>query len=137
LGTATELERHFGIPEIAQVLEGNGGLPKVRIISSAGAGEVYLDGAHVTSWQPAGSEEVVFVSSKSRWEDGRAIRGGFSFASLGLVTKPTTLKLRHMDLFARRLGNSIRLHNLEIRSRSACRPPVTTARNNGGQLTFD
>ncbi|MGD0965237.1 MAG: D-hexose-6-phosphate mutarotase [Candidatus Acidiferrales bacterium] len=29
-----------------------------------------------TSWKPAGREEVFFVSSESRWEDGRAIRGG-------------------------------------------------------------
>ena len=37
---------------------------------------MYLHGAHVTSWQPRGGEEVLFVSSKSRWENGRAIRGG-------------------------------------------------------------
>lgn len=37
---------------------------------------MYLHGAHVTSWKPAGREEVLFLSSKSRWEDGYAIRGG-------------------------------------------------------------
>ena len=37
---------------------------------------MYLHGAHVTSWKPAGGEEVLFLSSQSRWEDGRAIRGG-------------------------------------------------------------
>lgn len=35
-----------------------------------------LHGGHVTSWHPTGAEEVLFVSSKSRWEQGRAIRGG-------------------------------------------------------------
>src|SRR5271165_4009109 len=72
----TELERRFGIPRIAQVVAGHGGLPKVRITSPAAAGEIYLHGAHVTSWQPAPDEEVLFVSSKSRWQDGIAIRGG-------------------------------------------------------------
>lgn len=42
----------------------------------AAVGEIYLHGAHVTSWRPVGAEEVFFVSSQSRWEDGKAIRGG-------------------------------------------------------------
>ena len=66
----------FEIPGIANVVEGNGGLQKVRITSLGAAGEMYLHGAHVTSWKPAGREEVFFLSSKSRWEDERAIRGG-------------------------------------------------------------
>lgn len=72
----TELERRFGIPRIAQVVAGNGGLPKVRITSPATVGEIYLHGAHVTSWQPSGAEEVLFLSSQSHWQDGIAIRGG-------------------------------------------------------------
>jgi glucose-6-phosphate 1-epimerase len=71
-----ELDRRFGIPGSARVVEGNGGLAKVAIATRDTAGEMYLHGAHVTSWQPRGAEEVLFVSSKSRWEDGRAIRGG-------------------------------------------------------------
>jgi glucose-6-phosphate 1-epimerase len=71
-----ESDRRFEIPGIAQVVEGNGGLPKVRITSPAVEGEMYLHGAHVTSWKPAGGEEVLFLSSRSRWEDGHAIRGG-------------------------------------------------------------
>ncbi len=76
LAAAAELDRRFGIPGIASVVEGNGGLAKVAIASPETAGEMYLHGAHVTSWQPRGAEEVLFVSAKSRWEDGRAIRGG-------------------------------------------------------------
>src|SRR5450755_3362771 len=71
-----ELERRFGIPRIAQVVAGNGSLPKVRVTSPAAMGEMYLHGAHVTSWVPTGAEDVLFVSSKSRWQDGVAIRGG-------------------------------------------------------------
>ncbi len=70
------LDREFGIPGIASVVEGNGGLSKVRITSPQATGEMYLHGGHVTAWKPAGAEEVLFVSSESRWEDGRAIRGG-------------------------------------------------------------
>jgi glucose-6-phosphate 1-epimerase len=75
-GIIAELDRRFEIPGIAQVIEGNGGLPKVLITCAQTAGEMYLHGAHVTSWKPAGAEEVLFVSAQSRWENGRAIRGG-------------------------------------------------------------
>lgn len=73
---AAELDRRFGIPSLAQVCEGNGGLPRVRITSPFGQGEVYLYGAHVTSWKPRGFDEVLYVSSKARWQEGQAIRGG-------------------------------------------------------------
>lgn len=69
-------DRSLEIPGIAEIVEGNGGLPKLRIASPACAGEIYLHGAHITSWRPAGEEEVLFLSAESRWEDGHAIRGG-------------------------------------------------------------
>ncbi len=72
----TELDRRFGIPHIARVCEGDGELARVDITSPLARGEMYLHGAHVTSWRPAGSEEVLFLSTKSRWEEGQAIRGG-------------------------------------------------------------
>jgi len=72
----TELDRRFALPGIAQVCEGNNGLARVVITSASARGEMYLHGAHVTSWKPAGHDEVLFVSTKSRWEEGQAIRGG-------------------------------------------------------------
>lgn len=71
-----ELNQRFGITGIAGVVAGNGGLPCVRITTGAASAEIYLHGAHVTSWRPNDAEEVFFVSSQSRWEDGKAIRGG-------------------------------------------------------------
>ena len=71
-----EADRRFEIPGIAQLVEGNGGLPKVRITSPEAGGEMYLHGAHVTSWKPKGAEEVLFLSSRSKFENGKAIRGG-------------------------------------------------------------
>jgi glucose-6-phosphate 1-epimerase len=72
----TDLARRCEIPGVAEVRAGNGGLPHVKIMGSQAHGEVYLHGAHVTSWQPADHDEVLFVSSKSRWQEGQAIRGG-------------------------------------------------------------
>jgi glucose-6-phosphate 1-epimerase len=69
-------DRRFGISDLARVCEGNGGLTRVDITSPLARGEMYVHGAHVTSWRPAGSEEVLFLSTKSRWQEGQAIRGG-------------------------------------------------------------
>jgi glucose-6-phosphate 1-epimerase len=69
-------DRQFEIPGVAQLVEGNGGLPKVLITSPQVAGEMYLHGAHVTSWKPESAQEMLFLSSQARWEPGRAIRGG-------------------------------------------------------------
>ena len=74
--TVKELQAVHSLPGVAEVVIGNGGLPKVAIQIPACSGEIYLHGAHLTSWKPAGSEETIFVSKESRWEDGRAIRGG-------------------------------------------------------------
>jgi glucose-6-phosphate 1-epimerase len=71
-----DLQAQFGIPGIVEIVDGNGGLAKVRVHSSSSSGEIYLHGAQVTSWTPANAEEIFFLSSQSRWEDGHAIRGG-------------------------------------------------------------
>jgi glucose-6-phosphate 1-epimerase len=76
LSRADALNHQFGISGLAQVVSGNGGLPKLEVTSKSASGEIYLHGAQVTSWQPVGAEEVIFLSQHSHWEDGRAIRGG-------------------------------------------------------------
>ena len=76
MGALEEMNRRFGIAGVAEIVAGNGGLPKVRITTAAATAEIYLHGAQVTSWCPAGGEEMIFLSRLARWEDGRAIRGG-------------------------------------------------------------
>ncbi len=71
-----ELDRSFAIAGIAQVVPGQGGLPRVRITTPQVEGEMYLHGAQVTSWKPAHAEEVLFVSKQAQWHEGIAIRGG-------------------------------------------------------------
>jgi glucose-6-phosphate 1-epimerase len=61
---------------VARICEGNSGLPRVQIAGARAEGAMYLHGAHVTSWKPAGNDEVLFLSTKSRWQEGQAIRGG-------------------------------------------------------------
>ena len=70
------LNARFGIAGIAQVVAGKGGLPVVKVTSPPASAEISLFGAHVTQWKPAGAAEALFLSEKSYWEAGRAIRGG-------------------------------------------------------------
>jgi glucose-6-phosphate 1-epimerase len=75
-------------------VDGENGLAKVTMRSRDGAtAEVYLHGAHLTSWRPArGGDEQLFVSARSEFRDGVAIRGGIpvifpQFASEGPLPK--------------------------------------------------
>ena len=74
--SSTHSHRHLEIPGVAQLVAGNGGLPMVRVTAPAAEGQMYLHGAHVTSWKPHGASEVLFVSAQSRWDGEHAIRGG-------------------------------------------------------------
>ena len=80
-------ERH-GIDGVARVETGNGGLPRVSVKTGLCRAEVYLYGAQVTSWKPAGRDEVIFVSEKSHWESGKAIRGGIPVCFPWFRAKP-------------------------------------------------
>jgi glucose-6-phosphate 1-epimerase len=71
-----ELNERFAIAGVALITAGNNGLPRVSVSGPAATAEVYLHGAHLTSWRPAGAEEVIFLSKQSQWVSGRAIRGG-------------------------------------------------------------
>jgi glucose-6-phosphate 1-epimerase len=71
-----ELNEKFRLPGLAEIVAGNAGLPKVVITTAVAAAEIYLHGAQVTSYTPNGGEDVLFLSEYSRWEDGKAIRGG-------------------------------------------------------------
>jgi glucose-6-phosphate 1-epimerase len=70
------LNSRFALPGAAQIVAGNGGLAKVLIATPSAKAEIYLHGAQITSWQPGGADEVLFLSKKSHWQAGKAIRGG-------------------------------------------------------------
>jgi len=55
---------------------GQGGLIKVLVCNSFASGEIYLHGAHVTQYQPAGAKPVLWMSGMSMFEEGKPIRGG-------------------------------------------------------------
>jgi glucose-6-phosphate 1-epimerase len=73
---AEELDRHFGIPDVLWFEGEPGGLLRAVISTPEAEGAVYLQGAHVTHWTPRGQRPVLFMSSKSLFTTGKAIRGG-------------------------------------------------------------
>jgi len=62
---------------VSTIVPGAGGLPKLTLTAPDGArAEIYLDGAHVTSWVPADGQERLFLSPASQFAAGAPIRGG-------------------------------------------------------------
>jgi glucose-6-phosphate 1-epimerase len=69
-------QKKLEIPGRVTFLEGNGGLPKIEIATALATAEVYVQGAHVTSYQKKGEKPLLFLSQVSRFESGVPIRGG-------------------------------------------------------------
>jgi D-hexose-6-phosphate mutarotase len=59
-----------------ELIEGKNGLPMVRVNVPAGEAEVYLHGAHVTSFLPRHRQPVLFTSSDAVFDGKKPIRGG-------------------------------------------------------------
>jgi glucose-6-phosphate 1-epimerase len=74
--TADKLNEQFGIPSRLAFETGGGGLVRAVVNTGECSGGVFLYGAHVTDYQPAGHEPALFVSASSEYAEGKAIRGG-------------------------------------------------------------
>jgi glucose-6-phosphate 1-epimerase len=60
---------------------GAGGLPRLALAAPDGArAEIYLQGAHVIAWVPAGGQECLFLSRASQFRAGAPMRGGVPVA---------------------------------------------------------
>ena len=64
------------LPRTAALGPGRGGQQRLLIDAPAGAAEIYLHGATVTSWVPRGGSEVIFTSRQAVFDGATAIRGG-------------------------------------------------------------
>src|SRR5688500_18375760 len=51
-------------------------LVHVGVSTRVAAARIYLQGAHVTHYQPAGAAPVLFISEHSLYQTGKPIRGG-------------------------------------------------------------
>jgi glucose-6-phosphate 1-epimerase len=73
---AAELQERFAVPGVLDFQKTPSGLVAARITAPAGEALVYLRGAHLTHWQPAGHAPVLFLSARTELAPGKAIRGG-------------------------------------------------------------
>ncbi len=73
---ATELQSRFGIPGAVDFAETEEGLVRARVSLDGMTGELFLQGAQVTQWQPPGKRPVIFTSPNTAYAPGKAIRGG-------------------------------------------------------------
>src|ERR1700733_11325744 len=72
---AASMKRHE-IPRHIAITAGSGGLSKIKVTTNRSMAEIYLQGAHVTSFQKTGDPPLLFVSRLSRFAPGKPIRGG-------------------------------------------------------------
>jgi glucose-6-phosphate 1-epimerase len=73
---AAELANRFRVPGVVEFAETPLGLVKAQVSLGGMTGELYLQGAQVTAWQPAGHRPVIFTSPNAVFAPGKAIRGG-------------------------------------------------------------
>ncbi|MCU1447692.1 D-hexose-6-phosphate mutarotase [Cryobacterium sp.] len=85
MSAATSLE----LPSSVELGMGEGGLSVARVAGPGGTAEVYLRGAHVSSWAPAGSTPVIWMSEQSEYAPGIPLRGGVPICFPWFAGHPT------------------------------------------------
>ncbi len=76
LPNALSLSKEFRIPGRVGFDSGQGNLAYAKLQHPQGDATVYMHGAHVTSFQPHGQPDLLWVSDKSEFLLERPIRGG-------------------------------------------------------------
>lgn len=72
-----QLNSKFGIPGHVEWVNGAGGLPFISVRNQTATAMLSLHGGQILSFMPASqSTDMLFLSKKSFYEDGKAIRGG-------------------------------------------------------------
>ena len=77
--------RCYDIPGILKVEDGDNGLTRALLASPRAEAEIFLHGAHITRWIPAGRRPVLFTSSRSMYAPGKPIRGGVRCADPAIL----------------------------------------------------
>jgi len=92
-----QLTDHFAIPGVLSFFENEHNLLGVAITTPACTAQIYLQGAHLTAWQPAAQKPVLFLSERSLFTPGKAIRGGIPIIFPWFGTRTATAKSPRTD----------------------------------------
>lgn len=75
--TIEQLNANSGIAGQLEFIAGKGGLPMIQVITAKAKALISIHAGQVLSYQPAGeAEDVMFLSEKAYYQDGKAIKGG-------------------------------------------------------------
>jgi len=83
------LNQQYGLDGNLIFKEGSGGLTFAEINNEAASAQIFLRGAHITSFIPHGQEPAFFLSPLSQYETGKAIRGGIPISWPWFADHPT------------------------------------------------
>lgn len=103
------------------------GLPALRLTAPGGASAIVtVHGAHVVSWQPAAGDERLFLSPRSAFAAGSAIRGGIpvifpQFAARGPLPRHGFARTRDWSVDESRLGRDFATATLRLENDDATR----------------
>ncbi len=90
--TKTELanlNEKYGIRDQLVFTDGPGGLITAEVSNPHGEATVALQGGHILSFRPRGQEPVLWLSRKSYFKPGKAIRGGIPVCWPWFADHPT------------------------------------------------
>jgi glucose-6-phosphate 1-epimerase len=76
MADVAELKEKFAIPGVLAFEKTASGLVAVRVTTPAAEATIYLHGAHLTHWKPAGEAPAIFLSQRAEFAAGKPIRGG-------------------------------------------------------------
>ncbi|MBE0674878.1 MAG: D-hexose-6-phosphate mutarotase [Bacteroidales bacterium] len=72
----SQIGKEIHIPDRVSIKNGYGGLPYFELLWNGASAHLYLHGAHLLHYQPAGQLPVLWHSEESWFEPGKPIRGG-------------------------------------------------------------
>ena len=70
------LNHHFSIPQQLTFVASANGLPVAKIDNSLASATIALQGAHVMTFHPHGTDPVLWLSEQAQLQPGKAVRGG-------------------------------------------------------------
>lgn len=76
MSTSADSLSSFRIPGVVDVVPGRGDLPVLQVRNTFAEADIYLLGATVTRFVPAGEQPVLWLSDNTPAVEGKALRGG-------------------------------------------------------------
>ena len=71
-----QLNSDYGIADKVQFVAGKGDFPMIEVKNEHAEAKISVYGGQVLSFKPANGQEIMFLSSKAYFKEGKAIKGG-------------------------------------------------------------